>query len=135
MHRRVGLVLVCCVLLVGGSAGVSSAQVVSGAQDADDPGPSVDSEGGDPASDEEEPFDGRSTDDTVRLVVGALIGIAAATALMMFMFIWHTSPRRRLRVATRRAARRRANARTGLATESDPGSLAADEPETDDARG
>jgi len=90
-----------------------------------DPTGSVDSESL-PAGDEND-FDGRSTQDTVRLVVGSLIAIAVGTAVMMVVFVWHTSPRRRLRVATRRAERRRAeaaSAKSGVA-----------EPAPDDDRG
>ena len=91
----------------------------------DDP---VEADGQPDAIDDE--FDGRSTRDTVRLVVGSLIGIAAGTAVMMVVFVWHTSPRRRLRVATRRAERRRAQAaavgdgNNGLAAADDHGLLA-----------
>ena len=44
----------------------------------------------------------------MRLVGGSLSAVAGATAILMLVFIWHTSPRRRFRVATRRAERRRA---------------------------
>lgn len=53
-------------------------------------------------------FDGRSTRDTVRFVVGALVAIAGATTVSLLVFVWHTSPRRRQRVANRRAERHRA---------------------------
>jgi hypothetical protein len=56
------------------------------------------------AAQEEDAYDGRSTDETVRFVVGGLIAIALATAVLMLVFIWHTSPRRRQRVASRRGA-------------------------------
>ena len=67
-----------------------------------------DTEPDDPAVADDDEFDGRSTADTVNIVVGSLIAVAGGTAFLMLMFIWHTNPRRRLRVATRRAERRRA---------------------------
>lgn len=66
---------------------------------------------------DEEPFDGRSTEDTVRVVVGSLMAIAGATALLMLGYIWHTSPRRRLRAATRRAEQGRSRIAIGNDTE------------------
>ena len=48
-------------------------------------------------------YDGRSTEDTVRLVVGGLVGIAVAVALLTVLYLWHTSPGRRLRIAEARA--------------------------------
>jgi hypothetical protein len=51
----------------------------------------------------EEIYDGRSTDDTVRMVVGGLLAIAAVTAVLTLVYIWHTSPRRRLRIARNRS--------------------------------
>jgi hypothetical protein len=54
------------------------------------------------AAQDDSAYDGRSTDDTVRLVVGGLIAIAAATAVLALVYVWHTSPRRRTRVAARR---------------------------------
>lgn len=77
--------------------------LISGAQDSD----TGQAETNDSTEADEEEFDGRSTEDTVRFVVGTLVGIAAVTTVMMLVFIWHTSPRRRLRVATRRADRER----------------------------
>ena len=67
-----------------------------------------DTEPDDPAVADDDEFDGRSTADTVNIVVGSLIAVAGGTAFLMLMFIWHTNPRRRLRVAIRRAERRRA---------------------------
>lgn len=52
----------------------------------------------------DESYDGRSTEDTVRIVVGGLVAIAAVTAVLMLVYIWHTSPRRRLRIARGRTA-------------------------------
>jgi len=52
---------------------------------------------------QDESYDGRSTDDTVRLVVGGLVAIAVGTAVLTLVYLWHTSPRRRHRVAARRA--------------------------------
>ena len=54
------------------------------------------------ASDATAEYDGRSTEDAVRLVVGSLVGIAAVTAALLVAYVWHTSPRRRARVAARR---------------------------------
>lgn len=47
-------------------------------------------------------FDGRSTQDTVRVVVGSLVGLAGVVFVLLLVYVWHTSPRRRLRVALRR---------------------------------
>ncbi len=52
----------------------------------------------------EETYDGRGTDDTVRMVVGGLIAIAAVTAVLTLVYVWHTSPRRRLRIARGRSS-------------------------------
>ena len=52
----------------------------------------------------EEQYDGRSTDDTVRMVVAGLLAIAAVTAVLMLVYVWHTSPRRRLRIARSRSS-------------------------------
>lgn len=54
------------------------------------------------ASDAIAEYDGRSTEDTVRLVVGSLVGIAAVVTVLLVAYVWHTSPRRRARVAARR---------------------------------
>ena len=48
-------------------------------------------------------YDGRSTEDTVQLVVGSLVAIAVLTAVLLVAYVWHTSPRRRARVAARRS--------------------------------
>jgi hypothetical protein len=66
-----------------------------------DPGAVVD------AADDDD-FDGRSTRDTVRFVVGSLVAIAGVTAVSLLVFVWHTSPSRRQRIAVRRADRSRA---------------------------
>ena len=49
-----------------------------------------------------------TTDEKVQVTVRALVGIASATALGAVVFFWHTSPRRRLRIAGQRI-----NDRTG----------------------
>jgi hypothetical protein len=81
---------------------VPAAGSVDGVQDLDE-----DELVGNGSATGQDEFDGRSTEDTVRLVVGTLVGIAGVTSVMMLVFVWHTSPRRRLRVATRRAERHR----------------------------
>ena len=48
-------------------------------------------------------YDGRSADGQVDLVVTSLVLIAAFMTAMLGLFLWHTSPRRRLLVARRRA--------------------------------
>jgi len=51
------------------------------------------------AAQDDEIYDGRSTESTVDLVTAGLVGIAALTALLGLAFFWHTSPRRRRRRA------------------------------------
>lgn len=58
------------------------------------------------AADLAEPFDGRATEGTIDRVRRTLVGIAVATTVGLVAFWWHTSPARRLRVATQRAADR-----------------------------
>lgn len=48
-------------------------------------------------------YDGRSADGQIDLVVTSLASIAAVMTVMLGFFLWHTSPRRRLQVARRRA--------------------------------
>ncbi len=55
-----------------------------------------------------EPFDGQATESTVRRARITLLSIAAAMTVALALYWWHTMPSRRLRVATRRAERRRA---------------------------
>ena len=85
-----------------------------------------------PTAADEEEFDGRSTAATVRLVVTSLIAVAGVTAIMMLMFIWHTSPRRRFRIATRRAEQRRSEV---ASDEGDNEDEVADEAEGDGKAG
>lgn len=51
---------------------------------------------------------GSTTDETVQITVRALVGIASVTTVAAVVFFWHTSPRRRLRIAGQRM-----NDRTG----------------------
>ena len=48
-------------------------------------------------------YDGRAADGQVDMVVASLVSIAAFMTVMLGLFLWHTSPRRRLLVARRRA--------------------------------
>lgn len=48
-------------------------------------------------------YNGRSADGEVDLVVTSLMSIAVFMTVMLGLFLWHTSPRRRLLVARRRA--------------------------------
>jgi hypothetical protein len=93
-----------------------AAAAVTVAQDTD----GVVSVGDDPSAvvdTADDAFDGRSTRDTVRFVVGALVAIAGVTAVALLVFVWHTSPSRRQRVADRRADRGRAESPEGEADE------------------
>ena len=130
-RRAVGGICIAAVLLapVGMDTMVSAAALPDAHQigASADRAAGVDSgqvgEGDDPATEDEDEFDGRSTADTVRVVVGSLIAVAGATAILMLVFIWHTSPRRRFRVATRRGERRRSQ----LASDEDDMALDDDE--------
>ena len=51
-------------------------------------------------------FDDRKAEKEVDLIVNFLLSIAVFMAVMLGVFLWHTSPRRRLRVARTRADRR-----------------------------
>ncbi len=51
-------------------------------------------------------FDENESEATIEWVTFTLVGIAVCTGLLLVLYIWHTSPRRRLRVATRRRERR-----------------------------
>ena len=62
-------------------------------------------------------FDANEAQGTVDTVRRALIGIAIGTAVMLVLYIWHTDPRRRFEVATRRRERREAEQRFGLEEE------------------
>lgn len=62
----------------------------------------------DPAQEVAEPFDGQATEGTIRRVRVTLLSIAGALTVALVVYFWHTMPSRRLRVATRRAERRRA---------------------------
>ncbi len=75
------------------------------------------SHAGDAAAAETDIFDENESESTIRWVTRALVGIAAGTGLLLVVYIWHTSPRRRLRVATRRRERREASRRLGLEDE------------------
>ena len=62
------------------------------------------SDGGtDPESDGEQRLVDRESSERVDAVVIALWSIAAGMAVMLALFLWHTSPRRRLRLARRRS--------------------------------
>jgi hypothetical protein len=136
-RRAVGGICIAAVLLapVGMDTTVSAAALPDAHQigASADRAAGVDSgqvgEGDDPATEDEDEFDGRSTADTVRVVVGSLIAVAGATAILMLVFIWHTSPRRRFRVANRRAERRRAE------VTSDEDDMAVNDDEVDQVEG
>ncbi len=53
-------------------------------------------------------FDTRMTEGTIERVSNTLLIIAASTGFMLVLYIGHTSPRRRVRVANRRRNRREA---------------------------
>ena len=57
----------------------------------------------DPESDTERRLVDRETSERVDAVVIALWSIAAGMTVMLVVFLWHTSPRRRLRLARRRS--------------------------------
>ena len=59
--------------------------------------------GNDPESDTERRLVDRETSERVDGVVIALWSIAAGMTVMLVLFLWHTSPRRRLRLARRRS--------------------------------
>lgn len=80
------------------------------------PAGAQDDPSGEPAV-EVEAFDENESEATVEWVTRALVGIAAGTGLLLVGYIWHTSPRRRLRVATRRREDREASRRVGLEDE------------------
>ena len=62
------------------------------------------SDGGtDPESDGEQRLVGRESSERVDAVVIALWSIAVGMTVMLAVFLWHTSPRRRLRLARRRS--------------------------------
>ena len=73
---------------------VESAQSAQSAQ-SDDPS--------DPAVESERSLVERTTTRSVDAVVIALFGVAGAMTVMLALFLWHTSPRRRLRMARRRS--------------------------------
>lgn len=58
----------------------------------------------DPARAQE--FDGRTTEGTIDRVSNTLVGIAIGIGVMLVIYIWHTNPHRRVRVATRRRDRK-----------------------------
>lgn len=96
----VAVVLLAVVLLVVVAGPVSATVdgqapgVVSTAQSDIDPSPE---------SDTEPRLVARETSERVDAVVIALWSIAAAMSVMLVLFLWHTSPRRRLRLARRRS--------------------------------
>ncbi len=59
-------------------------------------------------------FDANEAEGTVDSVRRRLIAIAIGTGVMLVLYIWHTDPRRRFEVATRRRERREAQERMGL---------------------
>lgn len=67
--------------------------------------------------DSSDDFDANEAQGTVDTVRRALIGIAIGTGVMLVLYIWHTDPRRRFEVATRRRERREAEQRFGLEDE------------------
>jgi hypothetical protein len=69
------------------------------------------------AQDSGDEFDADEAQGTVDTVRRALIGIAIGTGAMLVLYIWHTDPRRRFEVATRRRERREAEQRFGLEDE------------------
>lgn len=58
-----------------------------------------------PESDTQRRLVGRESSERVDGVVIALWSIAAGMTVMLVLFLWHTSPRRRLRLARRRSAK------------------------------
>ena len=54
----------------------------------------------------DEGFDGNETEGTIDRVRLQLLGVAAITGALLVVYIWHTDPERRRRVALRRRDRR-----------------------------
>lgn len=69
------------------------------------------------AQDAGDDFDANEAQGAVDSVRRSLIGIAIGTGVMLVLYIWHTDPRRRFEVATRRRERREAEQRLGLEEE------------------
>ncbi len=104
--RRLVVLLAPVVLVVSLGAGAPAA-----AQ------PAQSSDEGEVVDTSTEIFDENESEATIRWVTRALVGIAAGTGFLLVIYIWHTNPRRRLRVATRRRERRESNRRQGLEDE------------------
>lgn len=91
------------------TAAALSLAVVFGASAASVHAQADDSQGGSQEQSQDEQradyplYDGRSADGQIDLVVTSLASIAAVMTVMLGFFLWHTSPRRRLQVARRRA--------------------------------
>lgn len=90
----------------GTPADPNAITVLDAGDDPGTPATAVQAETG--AQEEVEPFDGQATESTVRRSRITLLSIAAAMTVALAFYWWHTVPSRRLRVATRRAERRRA---------------------------
>lgn len=69
------------------------------------------------AQDSADEFDSSEAQGTVDTVRRALIGIAIGTGVMLVLYIWHTDPRRRFGVASRRRERQEVAQRIGLEDE------------------
>ena len=100
--------LLAVVLLVAGVGSASAADGSDGsvvnADQSDEPGVVVIAQSDvDPESDTERRLVERETSERVDGVVIALWSIAAGMTVMLVVFLWHTSPRRRLRLARRRS--------------------------------
>ncbi len=62
-------------------------------------------------------FDENESEATIEWVTRSLVGIAGGTGFLLVVYLWHTNPSHRLRVATRRRERREATTRLGLEDE------------------
>lgn len=92
-----------CVLFAALGVGLFAAPAAV-AQDVDPVVPEVSVVDDGEAVEVVEPFDGRASEGTIDRVRRVLVAIAVATSVGLVAFWWHTSPARRLRVATQRAA-------------------------------
>lgn len=107
MRVRFGLIVIAAAGAVWMSGSASHASVDVGAYDVAAAAADVaqgDSDG-DGESDTDRRLIDRSSTERVDSVLIALFSIAGAMALMLLAFLWHTSPRRRLRLARRRSSR------------------------------
>ena len=90
----VAAIVVVAVCAVAGPAGAAE-------EPADDPGVTV-LDDADEAQPESEVVIDNETSDTVRRIRRELVAAGIVVSVALLVYIWHTSPRRRLRIAARR---------------------------------